>query len=232
MSGPPSRSRTCNPQLRRLVLYPIELWAEKRRWCRGEESNLRPSRYECAALPTELHRQFDNGIGVGARRRPRFPWKTFFPTREDRIAIENSLPSDYESSEVASERYRIAGAAPGVRTRRIRFAHRCVLRLTRDHALVACAFQVGTVLRKRKNGALSAGQQASRWCPRPDSNRHALRRRILSPLRLPIPPLGQDKLVSVERFELPTNPAPKAGALPTALHREKKKCARQRARTA
>src|SRR5690606_36093038 len=29
------------------------------------------------------------------------------------------------------------------------------------------------------------------WCPRPDSNRHALRRGILSPLRLPIPPLGQ-----------------------------------------
>src|SRR5690606_316908 len=29
------------------------------------------------------------------------------------------------------------------------------------------------------------------WCPRPESNRHALRRGILSPLRLPIPPLGQ-----------------------------------------
>src|SRR5690606_28069816 len=28
------------------------------------------------------------------------------------------------------------------------------------------------------------------WCPRPESNRHALRRGILSPLRLPIPPLG------------------------------------------
>ena len=28
------------------------------------------------------------------------------------------------------------------------------------------------------------------WCPRPESNRHALRRRILSPLRLPIPPPG------------------------------------------
>ena len=25
-------------------------------WCRREESNLRPSHYECAALPTELHR--------------------------------------------------------------------------------------------------------------------------------------------------------------------------------
>ena len=30
------------------------------------------------------------------------------------------------------------------------------------------------------------------WCPGPESNRHALRRRILSPLRLPIPPPGQN----------------------------------------
>jgi S-sulfo-L-cysteine synthase (O-acetyl-L-serine-dependent) len=30
-----------------------------------------------------------------------------------------------------------------------------------------------------------------RWCPGPDSNRHALRRGILSPLRLPISPPGQ-----------------------------------------
>lgn len=27
-------------------------------WCRRRESNPRPSRYECAALPTELHRRF------------------------------------------------------------------------------------------------------------------------------------------------------------------------------
>ena len=32
---------------------------------------------------------------------------------------------------------------------------------------------------------------ASSWCPGPDSNRHALRRGILSPLRLPISPPGQ-----------------------------------------
>ena len=30
----------------------VELW----KWCRRRESNPRPSRYECAALPTELHR--------------------------------------------------------------------------------------------------------------------------------------------------------------------------------
>ena len=29
-----------------------------------------------------------------------------------------------------------------------------------------------------------------RWCPRPDSNGHSFRNRILSPARLPIPPLG------------------------------------------
>ena len=133
-----------------------------------------------------------NGIGVGAIRRPRFPWKTFFQTREDRIAIENSLPSDYESSEVASERYRIAGAAPGVRTRRIRFAHRCVLRLTREHALVACAFQVGTVPRKNERMAhfLQVSKQADGARDRTRTGT-PMRRRILSPLCLPISPLGQ-----------------------------------------
>ncbi len=30
-----------------------------------------------------------------------------------------------------------------------------------------------------------------RWCPGPESNRHALRRGILSPLRLPISPPGR-----------------------------------------
>ena len=30
----------------------------------------------------------------------------------------------------------------------------------------------------------------NRWCPGPESNRHALRRGILSPLRLPISPPG------------------------------------------
>jgi hypothetical protein len=29
------------------------------------------------------------------------------------------------------------------------------------------------------------------WCPGPESNRHALRRGILSPLRLPVSPPGQ-----------------------------------------
>ena len=34
------------------------------------------------------------------------------------------------------------------------------------------------------------------WCPRPDSNWHALRRRILSPLRLPISSRGQGTAVA------------------------------------
>ncbi len=29
------------------------------------------------------------------------------------------------------------------------------------------------------------------WCPLPDSNRHSVRKRILSPQRLPIPPRGR-----------------------------------------
>ena len=29
------------------------------------------------------------------------------------------------------------------------------------------------------------------WCPEPDSNWHTFRRRILNPLRLPIPPSGR-----------------------------------------
>ena len=29
-------------------------------WCRWTDSNCRPSHYECAALPTELHRRFSN----------------------------------------------------------------------------------------------------------------------------------------------------------------------------
>src|SRR3954464_7139123 len=33
----------------------------------------------------------------------------------------------------------------------------------------------------------------ARWCPRPDSNWHALRRRILNPLRLPISSRGRKK---------------------------------------
>ena len=37
--GLPSRNRTCDPQLRRLMLYPTELWAEMfaTRICRGNE---------------------------------------------------------------------------------------------------------------------------------------------------------------------------------------------------
>lgn len=34
------------------------------------------------------------------------------------------------------------------------------------------------------------------WCPRSDSNRQALRQRILSPSRIPIPPLGHYIIVN------------------------------------
>ena len=43
------------------------------------------------------------------------------------------------------------------------------------------------------------------WCPGPDSNRHALRRGILSPLSLPISPPGQDpNYGTFERMKYPT----------------------------
>ena len=136
MSGPPSRNRTCNTQLRRLVLYPIELWAGKEGGA-GERNRTSDLRVTSALLyQLSYTGNLINGIG----------------------AVASVLKFK---------------AAPGVRTRRIRLAPLCVLRLTREQALVAGAFQVGTVLRKRKNGALSAGQQANRWCPRPDSNRYA-----------------------------------------------------------
>ena len=48
----------------------------------------------------------------------------------------------------------------------------------------------------------------STWCPEPDSNWHALRRRILNPLRLPIPPSGLRFVLPLAAFfpalELPT----------------------------
>jgi cysteine synthase B len=43
------------------------------------------------------------------------------------------------------------------------------------------------------------------WCPGPDSNRHALRRGILSPLSLPISPPGQDRnYYTFETMKYPT----------------------------
>src|SRR6185369_7924553 len=44
-----------------------------------------------------------------------------------------------------------------------------------------------------KNGLPSGKPFCNYWCPGPDSNRHTFRRRILNPLRLPIPPPGQSE---------------------------------------
>lgn len=38
------------------------------------------------------------------------------------------------------------------------------------------------------------------WCREPESNRHALRRGILSPVRLPVPPSRQRKLSIMRDF--------------------------------
>lgn len=42
-------------------------WSGGLRWCREEESNLRPPHYECGALPTELSRRPGGSIGKRAR---------------------------------------------------------------------------------------------------------------------------------------------------------------------
>ena len=60
---------------------------------------------------------------------------------------------------------------------------------------------------KSRNPFIRTGTNPStdskRWCPRSDSNRQASRRRILNPLRLPIPPLGHGGCDSaVARFRL------------------------------
>ncbi len=46
----PGRNRTCNPKLRRLVLYPIELRAPVWRWSGREDLNLRPPAPKAGAL--------------------------------------------------------------------------------------------------------------------------------------------------------------------------------------
>ena len=80
--GLPSRNRTCDPQLRRLMLYPTELWAEitqrelvaemknglskttrfKSSWSEYKDSNLGPPGPKPGALPgcATLRRQHSN----------------------------------------------------------------------------------------------------------------------------------------------------------------------------
>lgn len=65
--------------------------------------------------------------------------------------------------------------APRVASRPVGRSKACVLRPDR-----------GAPVRSRK----PPRRLREGWCPRSDSNRQASRRRILSPLRLPIPPLG------------------------------------------
>ena len=53
--------------------------------------------------------------------------------------------------------------------------------------LLTCGFHRG----KRKRPHVFGTMRPYLWCPGPESNRHALRRGILSPLRLPISPPGR-----------------------------------------
>ena len=43
----------------------IKSHGNKQEWCREQESNLRPTHYECAALPTELFRHQDPDGTIG-----------------------------------------------------------------------------------------------------------------------------------------------------------------------
>ena len=52
-NGAPGRTRTCNPRLRRPVLYPVELRALRkfRNWSGWRDSNPRPTAPKAVALP-------------------------------------------------------------------------------------------------------------------------------------------------------------------------------------
>ena len=54
------RRCSCALDKERTHIHPIFLFifseANRKRWCRRDESNTRPSHYKCAALPTELRR--------------------------------------------------------------------------------------------------------------------------------------------------------------------------------
>ena len=58
INGAPGRTRTCNPQLRRLMLYPVELQALRlsipflsKKWSGWRDSNSRPTAPKAVALP-------------------------------------------------------------------------------------------------------------------------------------------------------------------------------------
>ena len=60
------KSTAYRPRMTRgwTVLYRVMIG----RWCRGEDSNLRPTHYECVALPAELPRQIPNFFRPFSRR--------------------------------------------------------------------------------------------------------------------------------------------------------------------
>ena len=65
------------------------------------------------------------------------------------------------------------------------------------------SLQRGAKANLRRQQTESLGNQCAwdgnSWCPGPDSNRHALRRGILSPLRLPVSPPGQVSAYEIRR---------------------------------
>jgi hypothetical protein len=59
------------------------------------------------------------------------------------------------------------------------------------HALIAASNKKPALPDRHAGFELGKNGLLCYWCLGPESNRHALRRRILSPLRLPIPPPRQ-----------------------------------------
>ena len=63
-----------------------------------------------------------------------------------------------------------------------------------DFAIHLRVFEKEAMGKEKNQAFFRLGLYLTRWCPRPDLNRHGLYiRGILSPLRLPISPLGREK---------------------------------------
>ena len=70
-------------------------------------------------------------------------------------------------------------------------------------SMVARACEPATRANEAHEGRNTARIGALKWCERRDSNPHGFLHRILSPARLPVPPLSHGMLLSASCWELP-----------------------------